>query len=39
MKERLDVVFKKYDIPPVVKKKVKKKPDELQENIVVCMFP
>ncbi|XP_063040333.1 jouberin isoform X2 [Engraulis encrasicolus] len=34
VKGRLDEVFKKYDLPPVVRKKVKKKPDENQENIV-----
>lgn len=35
MKTRIDEVFKRYDVAPVVKKKVKKKPNEFQENIVV----
>ncbi|KAL2098895.1 hypothetical protein ACEWY4_005375 [Coilia grayii] len=35
VKGRLDEVLKRYDLPPVVKKKVKRKPDENQENIVL----
>lgn len=38
MKTRIDEVFKRYDVAPVVKRKVKKKPNEFQENIVVCCF-
>lgn len=38
MKTRIDEVFKRYDVAPVVKKKVKKKPNEFQENIVVSFF-
>ncbi|XP_048084737.1 jouberin isoform X1 [Alosa alosa] len=38
VKTRIDEVFRRYDVVPVVRKKVKKKPDELQENIVLETF-